>query len=599
LSFFTRFRQTPDQERTTAEDEPTAEDGATADSRAEDGPAANGRAEDGTPGDAGDGTKGSSRKRPIVAGVGTVLACLPVLFALSAPNDVSRFSLGAFVRIPLEGLLGLALVLVLPVRARKVAAALIGVILGLLAIVKIVDMGFFLIFARPFNLAFDWSLVPAGAEFLTTSFGKAGAIAAAVGIGVIVIAVLVLMTLAVRRLTGLAARHHTAAARGLVVFGVAWVACALLGAQIVPGERVAGVASSRLLQVPASLQDHKEFAKEASVDDFRATPGNELLTGLHGKDVLLTFVESYGRDAVENPRFAPQVDAVLDAGTRKLQAAGFGSRSGWLTSPTAGGGSWLAHGTLLSGLWTNNQRRYDSLVKSDRLTIPSAFRRAGWRTVAVMPGTTTAWPEASFYGYQQVYDRWHLGYNGPRFNWGTPPDQYTMSAFQRFERAKKGHAPVMAEIPLVTSHAPWAPTPSLIGWNDVGDGSVFGPQAAAGDKPDVVWRNPSRVRDAYRNSTEYSLNTLISYVETYGDDSLVLVFLGDHQAAPIITGQNASHDVPITIVAHDPAVLNQVSGWGWQNGLRPGKQAPVWKMNTFRDRFLTAFGSRPTPPPAK
>jgi hypothetical protein len=559
LSLFTRFHRTPDQERTAPED----------------GPAKG---------------SGSGRWRTVAAWTLTVLACLLVLFALIAPNDVSRYTPGAFVRIPLEGLLGVALVLVLPGRAKKIVAALVGVVLGLLAVVKVVDLGFFLIFARPFNLVFDWSLVPAGLEFLTTSFGKAGAIGAAAVVVVIILAVVLLVTLSVLRLARLVARCDTAAARGVVVLGVAWVACALFGAQIVTGTPVAGVATGRLAQVPESLRDHQEFARQAAVDDFRATPGNELLTGLHGKDVL---------DAVENPRFAPKIDAVLDAGSRSLRAAGFGSRSGWLTSPTAGGGSWLAHGTLLSGLWTDNQRRYDSLVKSDRLTLPSAFRRAGWRTVAVMPGTTTAWPEASFYGYQQVYDRWHLGYNGPRFNWGTPPDQFTLSAFQHSERAKQGHTPVMAEMPLVSSHAPWAPTPSLIDWNAVGDGAVFGPQAAAGAKPDVVWRDPGRVRDAYRDSTAYSLNTLISYVETYGDKNLVLVFLGDHQAAPIVTGQNAGHDVPITIVARDPAVLNEISGWGWQDGLRPARNSPVWKMDTFRDRFLTAFGSRATPPPAK
>jgi hypothetical protein len=213
-----------------------------------------------------------------------------------------------------------------------------------------------------------------------------------------------------------------------------------------------------------------------------------------------------------------------------------------------------------------------------------------------MPGTTRAWSEGTFYGYQQLYDRWHLGYQGPRFNWGTPPDQYTLSAFQRFERAKPGHAPVMAEIPLVTSHAPWAPLPSrLIDWKDVGDGSVFGPMAAAGDRPEAVWRDPNRVRTAYRKSIQYSLNALVSYVRTYGDKNLVLVFLGDHQPAPLVTGAGASRDVPITIVARDPAVLNQISGWGWQDGLKPGPQAPVWRMNTFRDRFLTAFGSTATP----
>ena len=57
-----------------------------------------------------------------------------------------------------------------------------------------------------------------------------------------------------------------------------------------------------------------------------------------------------------------------------------------------------------------------------------------------------------------------------------------------------------------------------------------------------------------------------------------------------MSGQNASHDVPITIVAKDPAVMRHISGWHWQSGMRPSANAPVWRMDSFRDRFLSAFG---------
>jgi hypothetical protein len=149
----------------------------------------------------------------------------------------------------------------------------------------------------------------------------------------------------------------------------------------------------------------------------------------------------------------------------------------------------------------------------------------------------------------------------------------------------------MAEIALVTSHWPWLNVPRLVGWDEVGNGSVYDSMGGVAEPPAAVLADPARARAGYRAAIAYSLRSLISYVETYGDENLVLVFLGDHQPAPVVTGSDAGHDVPITIVARDPAVLDRISGWGWQDGLRPGPQAPVWRMDAFRDRFLTAFGS--------
>jgi hypothetical protein len=172
------------------------------------------------------------------------------------------------------------------------------------------------------------------------------------------------------------------------------------------------------------------------------------------------------------------------------------------------------------------------------------------------------------------------------------PDQYTLAAFERLEHAKPNHTPLMAMIPLVTSHAPWPLPPRQVGWDEVGDGSIYNTMTVGKDTQpkSILGRAPAEVRADYGRSIAYSLNSLVSYVETYGDDDLVLVFLGDHQPAGVVTGPGASHDVPITIVARDRAVLDRISGWGWEDGLKPGPNAPVWPMNAFRDKFLTAFG---------
>jgi hypothetical protein len=49
--------------------------------------------------------------------------------------------------------------------------------------------------------------------------------------------------------------------------------------------------------------------------------------------------------------------------------------------------------------------------------------------------------------------------------------------------------------------------------------------------------------------------------------------------------------VPISIIAHDPSVLQRIAGWGWASGMRPTPTAPTWPMSAFRNRFLTAFAS--------
>ncbi|GAA5152782.1 hypothetical protein GCM10023321_21980 [Pseudonocardia eucalypti] len=526
----------------------------------------------------------------------TVLAGLLVLFALLLPSETNGLDPAAFLRIPVEALLGVALVLVLPVRAGRVVAALGGLLLGLLTILKIVDLGFATVLSRPFDPVVDWSLIGSGVEFLSASMGRTGAIAAVVGAGLLAGAVLLLLTLAVLRLSRVVVRHRAAAARTAAALGVVWLTCAVLGAQLVPGLPVAaantaGAAYTHAVGVRTSLHDRDEFARQLVADPYRDIPADRLLTALRGKDVVLAVLESYGRSAVEGPEFAPAVAPLLDEGTRRLDAAGFASRSAFLTSSTSGGGSWLAHATLLSGLWIDNQQRYRDLEASDRGTLSSAFRRAGWRTVGVMPGVTSPWPEAGFYQYNRIYDAGQLGYRGPKFSWATMPDQYTLNTFQQLERSAPGRPPVMAEIPLVSSHAPWSPLPRLVAWHDVGDGQVFNSMNAPGAEPNaILTRDPARVRADYRASIEYSLNSLISYVETYGDDRLVLVFLGDHQPSPIVTGEGAGRDVPITIVTRDRALLDRISGWHWQAGLRPHPDAPVWRMDAFRDHFLTAFG---------
>ena len=532
------------------------------------------------------------RGRAAVAAALTLLALLVVWVALVAPNQPSRVTPGAFVRLPLEGIVVIAVALVLPGTGRRLLAWVVGPVLGLLVIVKLLDFGFFTAFDRPFNPVDDWRYTSIGIETLRASIGRTDANLALIGVALLIVAALVLPTLAVLRLTRVAARHRRPSLQTLAALGAAWVLCWAFGAELVSGARIASVSAAGLAiqevrAVQAGLRDSAQFAKAIRRDRYHGTPGNRLLTDLRGKDVLLVFVESYGKVAVQGSAFSPQVDTVLNAGSGQLRAAGFSSRSGWLTSPTFGGTSWLAHSTLQSGTWVNSQGRYDQLVASDRLTLSQAFRRAGWRAIDDVPSNDRHWAQgSSFYHYDKVYDRRNVGYRGPTYAYASMPDQYVFLALQRLELAKTHRPPLFAEVDLVSSHTPWTRLPPLIKWGDVGDGSIF-------NRLPVDESGLSDVKQGYGRSVEYTLRSLFSYVEHYGRKNLVMVVLGDHQPATVVTGYGASHDVPISIIAHDPAVMRRIAGWGWVNGMRPGPKAPVWPMSAFRDHFLGAFGSQP------
>ena len=521
----------------------------------------------------------------------SAVALLLVWFALVFPDQLSRLTPGALLRIPVEGLILVALALVLPTTARRVLAAVVGLGLGLLAILKILDMGFFEVLGRPFSPLTDWSYLGSAAGLLRDSVGPYWTVAAVGAAVLLLVAVLVLMVRSVLRLSRTTTRHRASFAWSVSALSVVWLLGAALGVQV-GGGPVAATAAAGFI--------HPEADEAVAVNDpFATTPGSDLLTGLRGKDVLVVFVESYGRVAVQDSSFSPAVREVLTHGTETLASAGFSSRSAFLTSPTYAGISWLAHSTLQSGLWIDNQQRYNQLLQSDRLTLSAAFNRAGWRTVAASPANTEDWPEGmAFYEYDHIYDCRNVGYAGPKFGWATMPDQYTLAALQRNELSRPNHPPVMAEIDLVTSHGPWAPLPRMVDWQDVGDGSVFAGMPAQGHSPDDLLGHPVLIQAAYAESIQYSLEALITFVQTFHNDDLVVVALGDHQPAAVVTGPDASRDVPITIIAHDPEVMSRIASWGWQSGMLPDPHAPVWPMDAFRDRFLTAYGPQQASPPA-
>src|ERR687895_693441 len=320
------------------------------------------------------------RLRTGIAVAITLLALLLVWAALVAPNHPSHLNLGAFARLPLELLVVVALAAVLPATPRRGLAVVAGVVLGVLVLVKVLDIGFFTAFDRPFKPIDDSGYVGIGIETLRHAIGGSSANLVVAVAAVLLVALLAVAVLALLRVTRIAAGHRGWALRAATALGVVWVALRLVDVPVASSS-AAALALEKVQAVQTGLGDRAAFAREIAHDRFRARSSNRPLAGLRGKDVLLVFVESYGRVAVQGSSISRRIHAVLDRGTAQLRAAGFSSRSAFLTSPTFGGLSWLAHSTLQAGILVDGQRRYDQLVQADRVTPPPGFQRGGGRAV--------------------------------------------------------------------------------------------------------------------------------------------------------------------------------------------------------------------------
>src|SRR6266540_1007146 len=145
----------------------------------------------------------------------------------------------AFLRIPVEVVLGIAVVVILPARARRVVAVIGGALLGLVTILKLFDMGFYQALDRPFDPVLDMGLLGDAVEVVKRSTGTAGAVGGVVVAVLLMIGVLTLMALSALRLTRIVASHRRPAIATAAVLGVAWFVCMALGVQIVPGVPVA------------------------------------------------------------------------------------------------------------------------------------------------------------------------------------------------------------------------------------------------------------------------------------------------------------------------------------------------------------------------
>jgi hypothetical protein len=316
-------------------------------------------------------------------------------------------------------------------------------------------------------------------------------------------------------------------------------------------------------------------------------PADSNLTGLKRRDVYLVYIESYGTTVFDTPEFRSALRGSLIDFESMLRAAGYTMASNRLVSPTFGGGSWLAHATLASGVRMDDPVLYSQLSRSGRKMLPGYFKDAGWRAIEIMPGIKAPDPEARAWGFDRDVYAAELGYHGPSFGWFAIPDQFTLERAAEIREALGSDTPVFTQIVLVSSHIPFSPVPPyLADWHDAG---AFATVPA--DAWDEIFRSPdwTVLAPGYLKSLKYDFLVLGDWLAKHLAGNELVILLGDHQPPAVVGGELQQWTVPVHVLSRDPDLVAPFIAAGYVDGLVPPKTPPPKGMETFLPSFLTAF----------
>jgi hypothetical protein len=371
---------------------------------------------------------------------------------------------------------------------------------------------------------------------------------------------------------------------------------ALLAVTLFLGQRLpasaAGPAFARPVTGTYARQVRLMWAGIAGVASL--PPGPSLQSDLslvREADVFLIFVESYGATSWQRPEFVARLRESRQRFETAVGETGRDMASAYVTSPTFGGASWLAHVSLMSGIEVADPDTNALLMTQKRDTVVTTFTRSGYRAVALMPGLWYPWPEGAFYGFDTIYRADGLDYRGPAFGWWTLPDQFSLARLDALEISPRSRQPLFVFFPTVNTHTPFSPTPPYQpDWNRVLTDRAF--DQAALDEAYSQWADWTNLGPGYTTALDYTYRYLAGYLRLRADRDLVFVVIGDHQPPAAVSGEGATWSVPVHVIASRPEVLDRLLARGFQRGLTP--QLPdLGKMHTLLPVLLEAFGRPP------
>ena len=319
-------------------------------------------------------------------------------------------------------------------------------------------------------------------------------------------------------------------------------------------------------------------------------PFNSDLGALNGMDVDLFFLESYGMVAFNNPRAYASLKPARDALAAQIAASGKQVVSAYVSSTTFGGGSELAHVSLLTGVDTADPLRHDLMLTTQRPSLVSLFRERGYETHGLYPALTWDWPEKVFYGFDKFTDARGLGYQGPKLGYWSVPDQFALARYQQLHPVTAASPKRFMFFSSITSHMPFHPVPPYQpDWQKLLSSTPFDAgQLAKVDAQKVDWLN---MFPGYVGMIEYNYQWLAGYLAQPRARDSLLILLGDHQPAANVTGEGATWDVPVHIISARPELLQRFLAQGFKPGLEPSLPR-VGAMFDLTRVLMDAFDAR-------
>jgi hypothetical protein len=347
------------------------------------------------------------------------------------------------------------------------------------------------------------------------------------------------------------------------------------------------------------------YAQQASflLDVYAADSAGELpiaplpesdLGRVAGADVLLLFLESYGAATYDMAGIEPTVAPARAEFQAAATANGQHVLSAFVTSPTFGGASWLAHSSLMSGFEVRDPGSYAKLLTQQRDTLPKLFKAHGYRAIALMPGLKNAWPEGVFYGFDSIYGEREINYRGPAFGWWRIPDQYSLAALDMLEAARSERKPLFVFLPTINTHIPFLPRPPYQpDWARLSTPDPFDAEAVAASNAQAPdWED---LGGPYAESFAYTFRYLAGYLRERADRDVMLVLLGDHQPAASVSGLGARSEVPVHIVTQRDDIADTLLDAGFIRGTELNPMQPsLGVMPELTRLLLYAFDSGAT-----